>query len=128
MLTILHQGTNRYWYEWVSQSTYRGSWKEAVLRSALALKLLIFEPTGIVLQIIVLYVANVYTLRGRGGESNIQLTRVYRWNEKLGLSVCTSVSSLRAEDRFFHFQCFMDQRFFIYALCVDKAGFHRGSQ
>jgi len=54
MLTILHQGTNRYWYEWVSQSTYRGSWKEAVLRSALALKLLIFEPTGVVLQIIVL--------------------------------------------------------------------------
>jgi hypothetical protein len=40
------QTTIRYWYEWVSQSTYTGSWKEAVLRSALALKLLIFEPTG----------------------------------------------------------------------------------
>jgi len=51
---MLNQGTNRYWYEWVRQSTYRGSWKEAVLRSALALKLLIFEPTGVVLHIIVL--------------------------------------------------------------------------
>ncbi|KAF5371024.1 hypothetical protein D9615_010034 [Tricholomella constricta] len=35
--------TNRYWYEWIRQSTYTGSWKEAVHRSALALKLLIFE-------------------------------------------------------------------------------------
>ncbi|KAF8187701.1 glycoside hydrolase family 15 protein [Pholiota molesta] len=40
--------TNRYWYEWVSQSTYKGSWKEAVMRSALALKLLVYEPTGAV--------------------------------------------------------------------------------
>ncbi|KAF9034332.1 glycoside hydrolase family 15 protein [Panaeolus papilionaceus] len=40
--------TNRYWYEWISQSTYKGDWKEAVLRSALALKLLIYEPTGAV--------------------------------------------------------------------------------
>ncbi|KAG6877053.1 hypothetical protein C0993_010646 [Termitomyces sp. T159_Od127] len=42
LLTI----TNRYWYEWIRQSTYTGSWKEAVHRSALALKLLIYEPTG----------------------------------------------------------------------------------
>lgn len=42
----LIQTTIRYWYEWLNQSTYTGSWKEAVLRSALALKLLIFEPTG----------------------------------------------------------------------------------
>jgi len=40
------QETNRYWYEWISQNTYEGAWKEDVLRSALALKLLIFEPTG----------------------------------------------------------------------------------
>jgi len=44
LLTI----TNRYWYDWISQSTYTGSWKEAVHRSALALKLLIYEPTGAV--------------------------------------------------------------------------------
>ncbi|KAG5635958.1 hypothetical protein H0H81_009554 [Sphagnurus paluster] len=40
--------TNKYWYDWIRQSTYTGSWKEAVHRSALALKLLIFEPTGAV--------------------------------------------------------------------------------
>ncbi|KAJ7058955.1 glycoside hydrolase family 15 protein [Mycena amicta] len=38
--------TNKYWNDWIRQSTYNGSWKEAVHRSALALKLLIFEPTG----------------------------------------------------------------------------------
>ncbi len=35
-----------YWLEWVSQSTYAGRWRETVHRSALALKLLQFEPTG----------------------------------------------------------------------------------
>lgn len=40
--------TNKYWNGWIGQSTYTGSWKEAVHRSALALKLLIYEPTGAV--------------------------------------------------------------------------------
>ncbi|RDB24439.1 Uncharacterized protein C4H3.03c [Hypsizygus marmoreus] len=47
LLHSLLSTTNRYWNEWIRQSTYTGSWKEAVHRSALALKLLIFEPTGI---------------------------------------------------------------------------------
>lgn len=50
--TLLHdllRGTNDYWYAWIRRSTYDGSWKEAVHRSALALKLLIYEPTGSVL-------------------------------------------------------------------------------
>ncbi|KAF8697523.1 hypothetical protein AX14_001351 [Amanita brunnescens Koide BX004] len=45
--SLLHD-TNRYWANWIRQSTYTGSWKEAVLRSAFALKLLIYEPTGAV--------------------------------------------------------------------------------
>ncbi|TFK38884.1 glycoside hydrolase family 15 protein [Crucibulum laeve] len=45
--SLLHT-TNRYWYDWIRRSTYTGSWKEAVHRSALALKLLIYEPTGAV--------------------------------------------------------------------------------
>jgi GH15 family glucan-1,4-alpha-glucosidase len=35
-----------YWRRWLSQSTYSGRWREMVERSALALKLLTFEPTG----------------------------------------------------------------------------------
>jgi GH15 family glucan-1,4-alpha-glucosidase len=40
------QSTNDYWIAWIRRSSYKGAWKEAVHRSALALKLLIFEPTG----------------------------------------------------------------------------------
>ena len=42
----LSQTTNSYWNAWIRRSTYQGSWREAVNRSALALKLLIYEPTG----------------------------------------------------------------------------------
>ncbi|KAH9046509.1 glycoside hydrolase family 15 protein [Lactarius hengduanensis] len=48
LLQDLLRGTNDYWNAWIRRSTYDGSWKEAVHRSALALKLLIYEPTGAV--------------------------------------------------------------------------------
>ena len=56
MLTksLVHElldGTNHYWNAWIRRSTYNGAWKEAVHRSALALKLLIYEPTGTALAI-----------------------------------------------------------------------------
>ncbi|MCF3933008.1 glycoside hydrolase family 15 protein [Acuticoccus sp. M5D2P5] len=38
--------TVKYWRDWLSQSTYRGRWREMVERSALALKLMTYEPTG----------------------------------------------------------------------------------
>ncbi|HTX38667.1 MAG TPA: glycoside hydrolase family 15 protein [Bryobacteraceae bacterium] len=38
--------TVRFWRGWASQSRYRGRWREIVTRSALALKLLTFLPTG----------------------------------------------------------------------------------
>jgi GH15 family glucan-1,4-alpha-glucosidase len=38
--------TVSYWRHWLGHSSYRGRWREMVQRSALALKLLTFEPTG----------------------------------------------------------------------------------
>ena len=38
--------TVEYWRRWLSKCTYTGRWREVVHRSALALKLLTFEPTG----------------------------------------------------------------------------------
>jgi GH15 family glucan-1,4-alpha-glucosidase len=38
--------TVKFWQNWLSGCTYRGRWRERVERSALALKLLTFEPTG----------------------------------------------------------------------------------
>jgi len=38
--------TSAFWREWIAYSRYRGSYRDAVERSALALKLLTFAPTG----------------------------------------------------------------------------------
>jgi len=35
-----------YWRRWVSRCTYEGRWREMVHRSALALKLMVYDPTG----------------------------------------------------------------------------------
>jgi GH15 family glucan-1,4-alpha-glucosidase len=38
-----------YWQRWSAHCTYTGRWRETVLRSALALKLLTYEPTGAII-------------------------------------------------------------------------------
>jgi GH15 family glucan-1,4-alpha-glucosidase len=42
----LFNNTVGWWRHWLDQCTYTGRWREAVQRSALALKLMTFEPTG----------------------------------------------------------------------------------
>jgi GH15 family glucan-1,4-alpha-glucosidase len=42
----LFNDTVTYWRKWVSNGTYKGRWREMINRSALALKLLTYEPTG----------------------------------------------------------------------------------
>ena len=42
----LFERTVGYWHRWLGQCTYSGRWREMVQRSALALKLHTFEPTG----------------------------------------------------------------------------------
>jgi pentatricopeptide repeat protein len=38
--------TVEYWQRWIAKCTYKGRWRETVHRSALVLKLLVFQPTG----------------------------------------------------------------------------------
>jgi len=45
----LFDRTAAYWRRWLSQSTYRGRWREMVDRSAITLKLLTHEPTGAII-------------------------------------------------------------------------------
>ncbi len=40
------QDTQAFWADWISQSTYKGRFREVVARSLLLLKLLTYEPTG----------------------------------------------------------------------------------
>jgi GH15 family glucan-1,4-alpha-glucosidase len=42
---LLHR-TLRYWRRWLSNSIYHGRWREMVHRSALVLKLMVYDPTG----------------------------------------------------------------------------------
>jgi GH15 family glucan-1,4-alpha-glucosidase len=46
LLHDLLTATIDYWHGWLSKCTYHGRWREVVHRSALALKLLTFDPTG----------------------------------------------------------------------------------
>lgn len=41
--------TRKFWEKWVSSCRYDGKWKKQVLRSALALRLLVYEPTGAII-------------------------------------------------------------------------------
>ena len=45
-LDELMAATVRFWWRWLAASRYRGRWREVVHRSALALKLLTYAPTG----------------------------------------------------------------------------------
>jgi GH15 family glucan-1,4-alpha-glucosidase len=45
----LLRSTVKFWHDWLSACTYHGRWREHVHRSALALKLLTFEPTGAII-------------------------------------------------------------------------------
>ena len=42
----LFRATNDFWQGWISQSRYKGRWRETVNRSALTLKMLCHEPSG----------------------------------------------------------------------------------
>jgi GH15 family glucan-1,4-alpha-glucosidase len=42
----LLEETTHFWRDWVNKSSYRGRWREMVLRSAITLKLMTYAPTG----------------------------------------------------------------------------------
>lgn len=46
LLDALFRQTSGFWLNWVAESTYKGRWRENVLRSALTLKLLTYEPVN----------------------------------------------------------------------------------
>lgn len=45
----LQAGTSKYWFNWISQSKYKGRWREVVSRGLMILKMLTYEPTGAII-------------------------------------------------------------------------------
>ena len=76
----LFKDTVDFWTAWLSRCTYRGRWREQVERSALALKLLTYEPTGAIIA------APTCSLpEGIGGERNWDYR--YTWIRDAALTV-----------------------------------------
>ncbi|GAA5970813.1 hypothetical protein JCM11641_004464 [Rhodosporidiobolus odoratus] len=48
LIDRLAHDTTAYWLNWLSKCTYKGRWRETMIRSVLCLKLLTFAPTGAV--------------------------------------------------------------------------------
>lgn len=46
LIDKVQQDTQSFWSDWISQSTYKGRFREVVARSLMLLKMLIYEPTG----------------------------------------------------------------------------------
>jgi GH15 family glucan-1,4-alpha-glucosidase len=46
LIDQVQKETQTFWFNWISQSIYKGRWREVVSRSLLILKMLTFEPTG----------------------------------------------------------------------------------
>lgn len=74
--------TENYWRRWVTSLDCGGNWKESIIRSALALKLLTYSPTGAIVAAATTSLPEVV-----GGESNWDYR--YSW-------IRDSASSLRA--------------------------------
>jgi len=45
----IQSDTQIYWFNWISQSEYKGRWREQVSRSLMILKMLTYEPTGAII-------------------------------------------------------------------------------
>ena len=94
----LFRGTIQYWRDWLRKCTYRGRWREMVHRSALALKLMTYEPTGAIVA------APTCSLpEGIGGERNWDYR--YTWVRDSAFTVYAflRLGFTKEAERFMHF-------------------------
>jgi len=94
----LFRDTVAYWRHWLGQCRYTGRWREMVQRSALALKLLTYEPTGAIVA------APTCSLpEGVGGERNWDYR--YTWIRDSAFTVYAflRLGFTHEAERFMHF-------------------------
>ncbi|CAK7233363.1 hypothetical protein SCUCBS95973_008569 [Sporothrix curviconia] len=49
VLDAQQHDTQRFWFDWIRKSKFKGKWREVVDRSLMVLKLLTYEPTGAII-------------------------------------------------------------------------------
>ncbi|HEX6466118.1 MAG TPA: glycoside hydrolase family 15 protein, partial [Terriglobales bacterium] len=90
--------TREFWEQWSAKCRYRGEYKDAVLRSALALKLLVFEPTGALLA-----AATTSLPEALGGPLNWDYRFVWLRDSSFTLRALLGLGYHEEANRFFRF-------------------------
>jgi len=98
----LFEKTVDYWHRWLAKCTYAGRWREMVCRSALALKLLTFEPTGALVA-----AATASLPEAIGGPRNWDYR--YTWIRDASFSLY-ALLRLGFKDEAREFMCWLEQR------------------
>ncbi len=90
--------TVTFWKNWISKCKYTGRWREVVYRSALALKLLTFEPTGAIVA------APTCSLpEGISGERNWDYRYTWIRDSAFTIYAFMRLGFTHEAERFFHF-------------------------
>jgi GH15 family glucan-1,4-alpha-glucosidase len=98
----LLRATLEYWRRWISGCTYHGRWREVVHRSALVLKLMVYDPTG------ALVASPTMGLPERiGGERNWDYR--YTWLRDAAFTLYALIS-IGFEDEARHFMSWLRKR------------------
>jgi GH15 family glucan-1,4-alpha-glucosidase len=95
---VTFRNTVSFWRHWLSRCRYSGRWREIVQRSALALKLLTFEPTGAIVA------APTTSLpEGIGGERNWDYRFTWIRDSAFTIYAFMRLGFTEEAERFMHF-------------------------
>jgi GH15 family glucan-1,4-alpha-glucosidase len=95
---VMFRDTVSYWRRWLSRCRYTGRWREIVQRSALALKLMTFEPTGAIVA------APTASLpEGIGGERNWDYRFTWVRDSAFTIYAFMRLGFTEEAERFMHF-------------------------